>query len=229
MAEALESRLRNLDSLSDVELLRNDVRKNRSHLAPYDIDKLEAGLEAAASRLRAKPRRFKFTRATPSHDQSPAKEGNEAVFSNAEVSIASSKALLYSESMPSLTIANLNNSIIVATDVRGPVYVTNISSCMLILNCRQCRIHDSHKSIIAPGCAEPVIENSDGLEFVDSSIGSHFDTVRDFSWPRRDVPSHNWRKCEPLTIHGSPDTLISEAEHALNQGENILKLRNRLV
>lgn len=230
MEGQLEARLRNLTTLSDAEALRNDIRKNRDELVSYDVDKLEAGLDAAVSRLRTKPRRFKFSH-NPSSQPTHSESGNAHkpfTASENQATRSCNEVKLILEAKPSLTIANLSNSLVIATNVQGPVYISNVVDCLLVFNCQQCRIHDSHNDVIAPGCPEPIIENSDELEIVDTNLGGKFGSVRDFSWPRSDMKSPNWKKGTDLVIRDI-QVLGSKFQDALQRGSSILPLINEIL
>lgn len=69
-------------------------------------------------------------------------------------------------SMSTLTIKNVARSIIFCGEVQGSVHLTNISDCIILLACRQIRIHKSSDNDIYSHCtSRTIIEDSGTLSF----------------------------------------------------------------
>lgn len=105
-----------------------------------------------------------------------------------------------------LYIAGISNSLIIAPQVTGSVFVINVQNSVLLVGCRQYRMHKSKDTTIFLKCSShPIIEHSSDLSFssMPTSYGMEgnknlWDQVQDFDWIR-DGGSPNWRKVSAMT------------------------------
>lgn len=98
-------------------------------------------------------------------------------------------------SMSTLTIKNVARSIVFCGEVRGSVHLTNISDCIILLACRQIRIHKSRDTDVYSHCtSRTIIEDSKTLKFAPLPSQWVRSTKRlyiAFDTNRRKVPSRN--------------------------------------
>ncbi|EGF80070.1 hypothetical protein BATDEDRAFT_88871 [Batrachochytrium dendrobatidis JAM81] len=108
-------------------------------------------------------------------------------------------------------LKNITNSIVLFGPIRGSILVEQCIQSTVAVVCRQCRIHDSHRSIFHLHVAShPIIEDCDEIGFTsfepllltnfDESLKTvglvatrnEFNKVEDFNWLRQQA-SPNWR------------------------------------
>ena len=117
-----------------------------------------------------------------------------------------SKSIVYLDSdqshpPPLLTINDVEESLILAARINGPAHITNLESSILVMSCRQFRMHNSHAVDVYLYCSSrPIIENCSSIRFTTipatfnqkaESTTNRFDQVDDFKWLRSEQ-SPNW-------------------------------------
>ncbi|KAI9202252.1 tubulin binding cofactor C-domain-containing protein [Polychytrium aggregatum] len=116
-------------------------------------------------------------------------------------------------SVGAVHIRDLTRCVVLVSPVSGSILLDSCIDCVLILACRQYRMHQSHNTRIHLYVgSKPIIEDCDGLEFNDypvftgslgrletsglSALGNHFSEVEDFNWLKQHQ-SPNWRVGTP--------------------------------
>ena len=67
---------------------------------------------------------------------------------------------------PSLTVKNMQNSILITGPVNGAAHVTSLSNCLLAISCRQLRMHQCHNCKLYISCgSSPIIEDCANMVF----------------------------------------------------------------
>lgn len=103
----------------------------------------------------------------------------------------------------SLTLSDIQHSLIICGDVDGPVHITNVERSTIVAACRQFRMHGSTACDIYLDCrSSPIIEDCSAIRFAPapkmhtdkrhSDGGNKWDQVEDFKWLRAE-PSPNWQ------------------------------------
>ena len=65
-----------------------------------------------------------------------------------------------------LTLKNVKNSLLVCGQVSGPIHVTGLEDTVLVVSCRQFRMHESKNCAVYLLCtSRPIIEHSHGIKF----------------------------------------------------------------
>lgn len=100
--------------------------------------------------------------------------------------------------LPFLTLNDITSSVIIASNVSGPIHMTNVQDCTLILECQQFRMHKSSNVDVYLFCpSRPIIEDCSNIRFTHSYVQGEtgrknmYDQVDDFKWLRAE-PSPNW-------------------------------------
>lgn len=107
-----------------------------------------------------------------------------------------------SDSLQTLSLKDVSESIVICPKVSGPIHLTNISRSIIAVNCRQFRMHGSFDCDIYLHCtSRPIIEDCSGIRFaplnalVQLAEGAEglnlWSSIDDFKWLRAD-PSPNW-------------------------------------
>lgn len=66
----------------------------------------------------------------------------------------------------SLNARHLQNSFVLANDIRGPAYISNCQNCTFIVFCHQFRMHDCKNVNVLIACkSKPIIENCMKIQF----------------------------------------------------------------
>ncbi|KAL6252352.1 hypothetical protein RBB50_000070 [Rhinocladiella similis] len=108
----------------------------------------------------------------------------------------------------SITITSINTSLLLCGSVFGPAHITGVKNSILVLGCRQFRMHECHNVDVYLYCtSRPIIEDCSGIRFtplpklhadlVRASQGTsspppnQWDQVDDFKWLKTE-PSPNW-------------------------------------
>ncbi|EPE02387.1 tubulin-specific chaperone c [Ophiostoma piceae UAMH 11346] len=101
----------------------------------------------------------------------------------------------------SLMLRNIERSLVVVGHVSGPVHMTKLKNCVLVVASRQVRIHECYDvDIYLDVRSRPIIEDCKNMRFAplpstysDRTDGSanQWDQVDDFKWLRAE-PSPNW-------------------------------------
>lgn len=109
---------------------------------------------------------------------------------------------------PYLTLKNVKTSLLLAPSINGPAHITGLQDSILVLSCRQFRMHDSRNVDVYLFCSSrPIIENcanirfaklpenifrvTDGTDAVRGKSINLFNQVDDFKWLRAEA-SPNW-------------------------------------
>lgn len=103
-----------------------------------------------------------------------------------------------------LTLRDISNSLIVGGQVAGPIHVTNMHDSVLVVACRQFRMHDSKDVDVYLLCgSRPIIEDCDEIRFaplpsvyeteeIKGGNANFWDQVDDFKWLKIE-PSPHWK------------------------------------
>lgn len=102
----------------------------------------------------------------------------------------------------SLTLKNIKESLIVCGHVNGPAHLTNVSNSIIVVACRQFRMHESRNcDVYVLTASGPIIEDCAGIRFAplpdhymtdeDRQVANKWQHVQDFKWLRSE-PSPNW-------------------------------------
>lgn len=103
----------------------------------------------------------------------------------------------------SLALKNIDNSLIIAGHVDGPVHITGIRNSILVVAARQVRIHECENVDIYLHCtSHPIIEDCSGMGFAPipscfmsqnkAPAKNQWDQVDDFKWLKAEH-SPNWK------------------------------------
>ncbi|OAP65457.1 hypothetical protein AYL99_01429 [Fonsecaea erecta] len=109
----------------------------------------------------------------------------------------------------SITITSVSSSLILCGSVSGPAHITGVKGSVLVLKCRQFRMHDCENVDVYLHCtSRPIIENCKGIRFAvlpkfhsdlistsqedPSAVPNQWDQIDDFKWLSLDKPSPNW-------------------------------------
>ncbi|RPB21494.1 TBCC-domain-containing protein, partial [Terfezia boudieri ATCC MYA-4762] len=107
-----------------------------------------------------------------------------------------------------LAVKDITTSILFAPHVSGPAHLTSVRNSILILNCTQFRMHDTHDTRVYLLCpSRPIIEDCSGIKFAplllewipeeirgETDVAERknmWDQVDDFKWLRAEH-SPNW-------------------------------------
>ncbi|KAL8841347.1 MAG: hypothetical protein Q9170_000978 [Blastenia crenularia] len=124
------------------------------------------------------------------------------------ISNSSYCVIRYAVPSPKLTVNTLQTSILVSGPINGAAFVTGVTASVLILSCRQLRMHRCQNCIVYLRCSSrPVIEDCSSIQFapfpdeVDMTLpegtnSDHWDQVHDFNWLKAGH-SPNWSILEP--------------------------------
>lgn len=77
----------------------------------------------------------------------------------------------------------------------GPMHITGLERSVLVLRCRQLRMHEARESEVYLWCkSSPIVEDCSGVRFAPygEAEGNMWEDVKDFKWLRGDEPSPNW-------------------------------------
>ncbi|CAL8577774.1 hypothetical protein XPA_003590 [Xanthoria parietina] len=124
---------------------------------------------------------------------------------NGGVVLADSSRCVIKCSVPSrsLTTTNVHNSVVVAGPINGAAHVTRLANSVLIVSCRQLRMHDCRNCDVYLECSSnPIIEHCSEMRFAplqdflglgvpEGSQTNMWDQVNDFNWLKAGH-SPNW-------------------------------------
>lgn len=167
------------------------TQANRAELPTFYREKFGARLqrlrERAAPRAVLPPRprrtapraRAPAPRAAPSEPE-PSEPAAEAP--------RRKETLELREPRPSLALANLVDSTVLASDVAASAYLDNVRDSRVYVACQQCRLRNCHGvDVYLERCARPVIEQSSRIRFfVPAAVD-----VADFQWPGPHSPNYS--------------------------------------
>ncbi|KAK6497733.1 hypothetical protein TWF481_012136 [Arthrobotrys musiformis] len=109
------------------------------------------------------------------------------------------------ESFTTASITTIASSLIFAA-VEGPVHITDVKSSILVISCRQFRLHDCNNVDVYLRCSSrPIIERCSNIRVsplssylkgvlgVDGDGEDRWDQIDDFNWLKEGRASPNWR------------------------------------
>ena len=171
----------------------------------------------AESLATAEPRRLTVKAASGSYlrhpspsrdfDQMGLEDGQSCVISDVKCSVVNLTPLPGTDTVkvPSLTVASMSCSLLLAPDIKGPAHMTGLSGSTVVLSCQQFRMHNSHDMDVYLHCSSrPIVEDCSNIRFGSlpdlfaansetmNTRKNMFDQVDDFKWLRAE-PSPNWR------------------------------------
>ena len=99
--------------------------------------------------------------------------------------------------------SNNNDCILLLGHISGPCYLSNLHRCLVIVSCRQLRMHESTNCDVYLYCqSRPIVENCSGMRFApfpeaymrneERTTENKFGEVQDFQWLGA-TQSPNWR------------------------------------
>ncbi|KAI9778371.1 MAG: hypothetical protein M1816_004129 [Peltula sp. TS41687] len=147
----------------------------------------------------------------------------------------------------SLTITNLDSSLLILPPITGPAHMTRMTNCTLVLRSRQFRLHSCRNVDVYVHCSSrPIVEDCEGIRFAPlegevrrvlfgedkekddagggggSGLLNRWDQVDDFNWIRPGEHSPNWRVLkgeERIAGDGWREVLASVEEGGHVSGE----------
>ncbi|KAF2868907.1 putative tubulin-specific chaperone c [Massariosphaeria phaeospora] len=104
-------------------------------------------------------------------------------------------------SFAGLTLKNIKESLVVCGQVLGPAHITGVEDSVILVSCRQFRMHGSKNVVVYLHCASrPIIEDCEDIRFaplpdayVTEDIGlvqNHWDEIDDFKWLKFEPSPH---------------------------------------
>ncbi|KAK4176490.1 tubulin binding cofactor C-domain-containing protein [Triangularia setosa] len=100
----------------------------------------------------------------------------------------------------SLALRDISNSVIIAGHVDGPVHITGLRRCKVVVTARQVRIHDcTEVDFYLWVTSEPIIEGCKNVRFAPlpelwgvEKVENKWEEVKDFLWLKQGEQSPNW-------------------------------------
>lgn len=160
-------------------------------------------VNTAAEKVAAEQENLKLADITGQHIRPSA----GAVSSAASLLVSSIKdsVLVIPEELrfSSASVKDISNSVLLlGRSVNGPVHLTGLRNCVLVLGCRQFRMHDAQQVDVFLGIgSRPIIEDCEGVRFHKyggdlgpdgQERGNMWDQVDDFKWLKNGVNPH-WK------------------------------------
>ncbi|KAJ5769262.1 Tubulin binding cofactor C [Penicillium odoratum] len=108
----------------------------------------------------------------------------------------------------SLTIRDIKQSLLICNQVNGPAHITGVENSIIVVSCRQFRMHHCKNVDVYLSCSSnPIIEDCSNVRFgripkahsLDHDCPDHQDRwsqVEDFKWIKPE-PSPNWSLLDP--------------------------------
>ncbi|KAH7393975.1 tubulin-specific chaperone-like protein c [Phaeosphaeria sp. MPI-PUGE-AT-0046c] len=92
-----------------------------------------------------------------------------------------------------LYLKNIKNSVIICGQTAGAVHITDVDNSVLVLSCRQFRMHGSKKvDVYLHSASRPIIEDCEGVRFAPmpqalatpamAQVANRWDHIDDFKW-----------------------------------------------
>ncbi|KAK7182751.1 tubulin binding cofactor C [Paraphaeosphaeria sporulosa] len=160
---------------------------------------------------------------------SEAQSGSSGVVSNVRGSVVDLSAPTMSGgSFATLTLKNIQRSLVVTGRVAGPIHMTDLKNSVIIMSCRQFRMHGSKKVDVYLHCSSrPIIEDCEDIRFAPlpqiymtadlTSSTNQWDQIDDFKWLKAEASPH-W------SILPEPERVQEKLPGQDNQGpDNILR------
>ncbi|KAL9096415.1 MAG: hypothetical protein Q9165_001412 [Trypethelium subeluteriae] len=105
--------------------------------------------------------------------------------------------------LSSLAVKYVTESLIVDGDIRGPVHITGLERCVIVVASRQFRMHDCKNCDVYLHCSSrPIVERCKGISFAplpetytkefQRQTTNKYDQVDDFNWLKAEHSPH-WR------------------------------------
>jgi tubulin-specific chaperone C len=128
--------------------------------------------------------------------------GTINTLTNCIVDMSGSGARTERHALQTLTLRNINYSLLICSRVHGAVHLTNLINTTLVISSRQFRMHNSRNcDVYLQTSSRPIIEDCSGIRFAplpeiyrtgeDGGGGDEWQNVDDFKWLREE-PSPNW-------------------------------------
>ncbi|EUC39379.1 hypothetical protein COCCADRAFT_80954 [Bipolaris zeicola 26-R-13] len=136
------------------------------------------------------------TRITLASTPSPKTSPTVSHLANCIVNLTTSKTLF-----ATLYLRNIKNSLILCGHVAGPIHITHVTNSVLVMSCRQFRMHDSKNvDIYLHSASRPIFEDCEGLRFAPlprcyvtpqiSESPNLWDQIDDFKWLKAEPSPH---------------------------------------
>ncbi|CAK4033571.1 Tubulin-folding cofactor C [Lecanosticta acicola] len=135
-----------------------------------------------------------------------------------------------------LTLKNIKSSLVVCGHVSGAAHLTNIRNSVIVVACRQFRMHESSNcDVYLLSTSRPIIEDCSAIRFAplpnaymresDRDTKNQWSNVDDFKWLRNE-PSPHWSPMEPSEriadnvwkdiVPGGPELGVENVLEAVN-------------
>ncbi|KAJ5161105.1 Tubulin binding cofactor C [Penicillium capsulatum] len=136
----------------------------------------------------------------------------------------------------SLTVKEIKESLLICGQVNGPAHITGVDHSVMVVSCRQFRMHNCSDVDVYLSCSSnPIIENCSNIRFaripkaysLDHGRPDHEDRwsqVEDFKWIKPE-PSPNWSLLDPTDavpeevwaeiVPGGPGWSLDDILHAI--------------
>ncbi|KAJ5885262.1 hypothetical protein N7495_009772 [Penicillium taxi] len=136
----------------------------------------------------------------------------------------------------SLTINGVDESLLICGQINGPAHITGVENSVIVVSCRQFRMHDCKNVDIYLSCSSnPIIEACSNVRFgripkayaLDHDRPDHQDhwsQIEDFKWIKTE-PSPNWSLLDPSDavseevwseiVPGGPGWSLDDILHAI--------------
>ncbi|KAI2720604.1 hypothetical protein CBS147332_3844 [Penicillium roqueforti] len=137
----------------------------------------------------------------------------------------------------SLTAKGIKESLLICGQVNGPAHITGVKNSVIVISCRQFRMHDCSDVDVYLSCSSnPIIEDCSNIRFgrIPKAYALRHDRpdhedrwsqVEDFKWIKQE-PSPNWRLLDPNDavpeevwaeiVPGGPGWSLEDILHAIN-------------
>lgn len=135
-----------------------------------------------------------------------------------------------------LTLKNISSSLIVCGHVSGSAHITNVKDSVIVVACRQFRMHESiNCDVYLMSTSRPIIEDCSAIRFAplpeaymtenDHEVKNQWSNVDDFKWLRNEQSPH-WSPLDPSkriadkvwleTVPGGPELSVDNVLDAVN-------------
>lgn len=130
-------------------------------------------------------------------------------------------------SFASVQMRNVRQSLVILGRVNGPIHITALQDCVVVVACRQFRMHDCHNVDIYLECgSHPIIEDCDRIRFAPlpqtlkidagSKDNDYWGKVRDFKWLKAEASPHWTIKPESERVREEVWSQMLSAEPAVS-------------
>ncbi|KAL8935203.1 MAG: hypothetical protein Q9211_004822 [Gyalolechia sp. 1 TL-2023] len=150
---------------------------------------------------------------------------------------------------PKLTINNIQTSVLMSGPINGATFVTGMTASVLVVACRQLRMHRCRDCVVYLRCSSrPIIEDCSSIRFapfpdeldiapLDGTISDQWDRIHDFNWlkaghspnwsilePEKRKSPDQWRRLQGIT-EGKVDEVLRELTSTDPNGQNIVSIQ----